>query len=160
MIEIKNIGVVLLLSVLFTACTTNKEISFINPIHKKYHPEIRFGYGYKVHPVMIHKRRFYPGIDVVADSSALIQTVESGVVDTIKHSYGGYGNSILIRHNDTLQTRYAHLKEIHVKTGERVNKGDGIGIMGNTGASTGPHLYYEVIIRGEKVNPKKYWVVE
>ncbi len=160
MTEFKNVLLILLLSALMSACTFQKGISLINPIDKQYHPEVRSGYGYRIHPIIHHKRRLHAGLDVIADPSALIQSVESGVVDTVKHSYGGYGNSLVIRHNDTLQTWYAHLKEIHVKTGERVKKGDIIGVMGNTGASTGPHLYFEVIINGEKVNPKNYWVVE
>ena len=69
----------------------------------------------------------------------------------------GYGNNIIIKHDETYKTRYAHLSEMKVKAGAKVNKGDIIGYSGNTGLSTGPHLHYEVIKDGENVDPQKFF---
>jgi len=69
---------------------------------------------------------------------------------------GGYGYSVLLQHPDGRQTRYAHLSKITVSSGEYVNQGERIGLSGNTGNSTGPHLHFEIIINGSPVNPLNY----
>lgn len=69
---------------------------------------------------------------------------------------GGYGYSVLIQHPDGRRTRYAHLSKITVSYGEYVDQGERIGLSGNTGNSTGPHLHFEMIINGVAVNPLKY----
>ena len=69
---------------------------------------------------------------------------------------GGYGYSVLIQHPDGRKTRYAHLSKITVSNGEYVTQGERIGLSGNTGNSTGPHLHFEMIINGSAVNPLNY----
>lgn len=71
---------------------------------------------------------------------------------------GSYGNAIYINHPDGRQTRYAHLSKILVKVGQKVKQGDKIALSGNTGVTTGPHLHFEMIINGQKVDPFKYGV--
>jgi len=66
---------------------------------------------------------------------------------------GSYGNKVSIRHNGTYTTNYAHLSKISVKRGQKVNQGDTIGLVGSTGLSTGPHLHYEMVKNGVKINP-------
>jgi len=66
------------------------------------------------------------------------------------------GNCIIINHGYGFQTRYGHLSKIEVKRGQKVKRGDVIGLMGSTGYSTGPHLHYEVIRNGQFLNPVKY----
>jgi len=68
----------------------------------------------------------------------------------------GFGNTIVISHGDGLKTRYAHLSKITVSSGEKVSQGERIGLSGNTGNSTGPHLHFEVLLDGEQVNPMNY----
>lgn len=152
MIHLKNILVVLPLPLLFFACVSNKKVSFVNPIHKEFHPEVRSGYGFRIHPIL-NVKHFYPGLDIVADSLAPIQTVENGIVDSVSRSYGGYGNSVFIKHNDTLMTRYGYLKEIHVEKGDSVRKGEQIGVVGNSGISLARFLFYQVLVNGKAVNP-------
>lgn len=70
--------------------------------------------------------------------------------------FSGYGNCITLRHPDGRQTRYGHLSKILVKTGQSVTQGQKIGLSGNTGRSTGPHVHFEIIIGGKQVDPLKY----
>ena len=60
---------------------------------------------------------------------------------------------MLLRHSDSMETRYAHMSELYVKQGENVERGQTLGLSGNTGDSTGPHLHFEVIRNGVKINP-------
>lgn len=68
----------------------------------------------------------------------------------------GFGNTIVISHGNGLKTRYAHLSKITVSSGEKVSQGERIGLSGNTGNSTGPHLHFEILLDGEQVNPMNY----
>jgi murein DD-endopeptidase MepM/ murein hydrolase activator NlpD len=69
---------------------------------------------------------------------------------------GGYGYQVLITHPDGSQTRYAHLSKVLVSAGQSVAQGQKIGLSGNTGISTGPHLHFEIILNGTPVNPLNY----
>lgn len=97
----------------------------------------------------------HSGIDFAGPVGSLIFAGADGVV-TRASRWGGYGKTIVIKHNDTYETLYAHLSSIDVEVGDRVYKGDAIGKLGNTGRSTGPHLHYEVIKNGEPVDPYHY----
>jgi murein DD-endopeptidase MepM/ murein hydrolase activator NlpD len=79
------------------------------------------------------------------------------VVSEVNFEFFGYGNSVMIDHGFGYKTRYAHLKLINVARGMKVKRGDCIGESGNSGRSTGPHLHYEVIYRGNYVNPVNYF---
>jgi len=85
-----------------------------------------------------------------------IYASESGTVLKAGWNSGGYGNRVLLQHPGNRQTNYAHLKKIFVQAGDRVQKGDVIGMMGTTGRSTGVHLHFEIIINGRFVNPLSY----
>ena len=84
-----------------------------------------------------------------------VKTTGSGIV-TFAGYKGGYGQCVIIEHEKNLQTLYAHLWQINVKTGDHVNSGQLIGLMGSSGRSTGPHLHYEIINHGKRIDPKKY----
>ena len=70
---------------------------------------------------------------------------------------GGYGNKILIDHGYGYRTLYGHCYKLYVKAGDKVKRGDVIGTVGSTGLSHAPHLHYEVIVNGRKVNPINYY---
>jgi len=109
-------------------------------------------FGMRKHPIDGFNK-MHRGTDFAAPSSTPIMASGDGVI--IKSSWcGGGGNCIKIKHNSTYQTIYAHMKSfaIGIKPGVRVKQGQTIGYVGSTGKSTGPHLHYEVIENGKKIN--------
>ncbi len=112
------------------------------------------GFGRRIHPIYKVPKMHY-GIDFTAPSGTPIQATGAGEV--IKAGRGsGYGNRVIIDHGFGYQTLYAHMKRIDVKVGDKVIRGQQIGLVGNTGASTAPHCHYEVHLNGQKVNPIHY----
>lgn len=112
-------------------------------------------YGYRLHPIS-HKVKKHQGIDLVAELGKDVKATANGVVEKVDYDYG-YGNRIIIRHSSTIKTLYAHLDEQLVEEGQVVKVGDVIGKVGGTGMVTGPHLHYEVLVKGKKINPMKFW---
>ena len=111
-------------------------------------------FGYRRDP-FTGQRRFHPGIDISNRPGTPVVAPADGIV-VFTGRDGGYGNLIIINHGYGISTRYGHLKKIFVKPGQKVQRGDIIGEIGNTGRSTGPHLHYEVRIYGKPVNPMNY----
>lgn len=99
---------------------------------------------------------FHGGIDIAAPIGEPILASDSGTVTHASFNNGGYGYMVDIDHGNGYVTRYAHCSEIFAKTGEKVNQGDKIAAVGNTGRSTGPHLHFEIRKNGEKEDPQKY----
>lgn len=113
------------------------------------------GYGIRMHPV--HKiRKMHYGIDFTAPIGTSIQSTGNGTVVKIEKSRTGYGNSIVIDHGYGYETLYGHLSKVIVKKGDKVTKGQIIGLVGSTGTSTAPHCHYEVRVNGVAVNPVDY----
>ncbi len=111
-------------------------------------------YGYRSDP-FTGRRAWHAGVDFAGKEGSEIVAVASGVV-TWSEDKNGYGNLVEINHGDGLVTRYGHCKEVLVKTGDIVQKGQSIALMGSTGRSTGPHVHYEVLKEGKPLNPEKY----
>ncbi len=101
------------------------------------------------------KRARHEGIDIAASVKTPIYAPAPGVVKRA-FTNGSYGKFIEIEHEAGFMTRYAHLSEISVKKGDVVQSGDKIGLTGNTGRSTGPHLHYEILIGKKPVNPYRF----
>lgn len=99
---------------------------------------------------------FHKGIDIAGPNSRTISAADHGVVESAGYN-GGYGNKIVINHNNGMKTIYAHLNSFDVKVGQVVEKGTKIGVMGSTGNSTGVHLHFEVYQNNELQNPTKYF---
>lgn len=97
----------------------------------------------------------HKGVDFAGEEGAAVLATGSGVV-TWSDSRYGYGNLIEIDHGDGVVTRYGHNKELLVKVGEIVSKGQQISLMGSTGRSTGPHVHYEVLKNGKQIDPLPY----
>ena len=98
---------------------------------------------------------FHSGVDIGSSYGAKIVAPADGLV-TLVDTMGGYGKTIMIDHGNGISTRYGHLSGFAVTVGQRVQRGDLIGYVGESGRSTGPHLHYEVRINDTPVNPYKY----
>jgi murein DD-endopeptidase MepM/ murein hydrolase activator NlpD len=96
------------------------------------------------------------GTDFAAPMGTPIMASGSGVITRARWCGGG-GNCVKIKHNSTYETIYAHMKNFarEIKEGSRVKQGQIIGYVGSTGNSTGPHLHYEVVVNGKKINSQK-----
>ena len=112
-------------------------------------------FGMRKHPILGFTK-LHTGTDFAAKEGAPIMASGSGTITRAKWCGGG-GNCIKIKHNSTYQTIYAHMKSFAkgMKVGKKIRQGQIIGYVGSTGMSTGPHLHYEVIINGKKVNSQK-----
>jgi murein DD-endopeptidase MepM/ murein hydrolase activator NlpD len=112
-------------------------------------------FGMRKHPIDGFNK-MHRGTDFAAPSGTPIMASGSGVITRARWCGGG-GNCIKIKHNSTYETIYAHMKNFArgIKEGVRVKQGQIIGYVGSTGKSTGPHLHYEVVINGKKVNSQK-----
>ena len=98
---------------------------------------------------------FHPGVDFDRKFQP-VYAAAAGVVSIIGNEPTGYGNWVEIRHADGKATRYGHLKSISVSRGQHVKAGQIIGTSGNTGRSTAPHLHFEILVNGQKVDPTPY----
>jgi murein DD-endopeptidase MepM/ murein hydrolase activator NlpD len=108
----------------------------------------------RAHPIL-HIARPHVGIDVTAPMGSPIEAPAAGVV-TDAGWETGYGNTVQIEHGFGIVTKFAHASKLLVKTGERVKRGQRIALVGNSGLATGPHLHYEVHVKGRPVDPLKY----
>ena len=115
-------------------------------------------FGYRMHPIY-HRWKFHSGVDLPGHIGDPVYATGDGVVKETERtrSRAGYGTQILLDHGFGYQTRYAHLSKILVERGDSVKRGQIIGEVGNTGASTAPHLHYEVIYMRSFVNPVNYF---
>jgi len=101
------------------------------------------------------RRRFHNGIDLKVQVGDTIRASFSGKVRIRQYNRGGFGYFLVLRHEDGLETVYAHLSRFLVTPNQEINAGDPIALGGNTGRSTGPHLHFEVRILGNPINPAK-----
>ena len=124
------------------------------PIGKPIGGLISSNYGYRIDPFK-KRRAFHSGIDFNSGYGSLVKSTAEGVVEKAGW-YKGYGKCVVIKHSSGYKTLYGHLSKISVKRGQKVVSGDIIGKVGSTGRSTGPHLHYEIIKNGKRINPKKY----
>ena len=116
-------------------------------------PRISSGFGSRVHPVTgeVHE---HTGVDIASPVGTPVMATKSGKISRVGPN-GNYGNMIEIDHGDGTKSLYAHLSAMSVRVNEMVNEGQKIGEVGATGRVTGPHLHYEVIKNGKKVDPLK-----
>lgn len=111
-------------------------------------------YGWRGDP--LHGRtKFHGGIDLAARYGTEVPAAADGTVVSAGEQ-GGYGLTVVVKHRDGFQTRYAHLSAIDVREGDPVSKGALLGRVGSTGRSTGPHLHFEVLQGGERIDPGQF----
>ena len=108
----------------------------------------------RVHP-LLHVARAHVGVDIAAPQYAAIVAAGAGKVARVGFE-PGYGYLVVINHGDGVESWYAHCAEILVGVGERVHRGQPIGLVGSTGLSTGPHVHYEVRVNGRPVDPARF----
>jgi murein DD-endopeptidase MepM/ murein hydrolase activator NlpD len=127
------------------------ELPFSSPVQT---PKVTSGYGYRRDP-MRGGHAMHSGIDLVGRANAAVHATAPGIVKKAGRS-GAYGNIIVIQHKNGVETVYAHLKRVYVKAGQKIGRGNVIGVQGSTGRSTGAHLHYEVRLNGKATNPMRF----
>lgn len=139
---------------------TNKEerlahIPAIQPINNTDLKRFSSGFGLRYHPIL-KIRKFHYGVDFSAPTGTEVYSTGDGVVEKARY-VRGYGNHVIINHGYGYKTLYGHLSKLNVKRGQKVSRGDLIGNVGSTGLSSAPHLHYETMKNGKKVNPIHYF---
>jgi murein DD-endopeptidase MepM/ murein hydrolase activator NlpD len=104
------------------------------------------------------QKEFHPGLDFNAAQGTPVLAAAAGTVKQAVHADYGYGNHVILLHPSGYETLYAHLRSVSVKKGQEVKIGSVIGMSGSTGASSGPHLHYEVRLNGKPVDPADFVV--
>lgn len=127
----------------------------ILPIKEAKNVKMTSGYGMRMHPIEKVKK-MHVGTDFSCPIGSTIIAPANGVVKKIEAKKEGYGNILTLDHGGGIETRFAQLSEFKVKEGDKVKRGDVIALSGNSGASTAPHLHYEVKRNGEFVDPASY----
>ncbi|MDR1299099.1 MAG: peptidoglycan DD-metalloendopeptidase family protein [Oscillospiraceae bacterium] len=112
-------------------------------------------FGSRYHPIYRYYR-MHDGVDIGASYGTSIYAADSGTVVTSAYS-SSYGNYVVLSHGNGMTTLYAHMSSRKVKEGDAVSRGSVVGLVGSTGASTGPHLHFEVSVSGSRKNPLDYF---
>ena len=133
-------------------------IPAIQPVSNKDLRKTASGYGTRIDPIY-GTSKFHEGMDFSAPQGTDVYATGDGTVVQMGWQ-SGYGNRIVIDHGFGYQTVYAHLRDFRTKLGKKVVRGEVIGGVGSTGKSTGPHLHYEVHVKGKVVNPVNYYFMD
>lgn len=131
-------------------------IPAIQPVANKKLERIGSGFGYRTDP-FYRTQRFHAGIDFTAPRGVEVYATADGTIESVNTEIWGYGQHIVINHGNGFTTLYGHLSKFKVKRGQKVVRGQLIGLVGSTGKSTAPHLHYEVHKNGEKLNPAYFF---
>jgi murein DD-endopeptidase MepM/ murein hydrolase activator NlpD len=123
---------------------------FLLPVHGRFSS----GFGMRYHPIL-HKSRMHTGQDIAAGSGTPILAAAPGRVISAGYR-NGYGNTVVLDHGGGISTLYGHCSRLFVSSGQRIQQGQKIAAVGSTGLSTGPHLHFEVRVKGKPVNPRKW----
>lgn len=132
-------------------------IPAIQPVSNQDLRRIASGFGYRIHPIY-KVRKLHTGLDFSAPIGTPIYATGDGTISEAKtRGSSGYGKYVEINHGFGYETLYGHMSRIVVRRGQHVKRGDIIGYVGNSGRSTAPHLHYEVIRNGSKINPINFF---
>ena len=124
----------------------------LGPPDPRFDRNFTSGYGVRSDPFR-GRAAMHAGIDLAGPIGTPIYATADGIVGRSEWNSGGYGNLVEINHGQGIQTRYGHLSRCIARAGQRVRRGELIGLMGSTGRSTGSHLHYEVRIDGQRGQP-------
>lgn len=146
--------VVFTVAALAIACQVyaQKDPPSMKPIQAKMNSK----FGLRYNPVY-DSNKMHTGVDFQAEHGTPVFATSDGVVLKAICNKEGYGNHIVIEHDDSYSSLYAHLSGFAITQGQKIQKGQLIGYVGSTGTSTGPHLHYEVIENGKKVDPQNFF---
>jgi len=133
-----------------------RSIPAIQPLADKDLTRFASGFGFRIHPIY-KTYKMHTGIDLTAPTGTKIYATGDGVVSLARFERG-YGKCVFLDHGYNFETVYAHMSMILVKPGQKIKRGEVIGLVGNTGTSTGPHLHYEVRKGNKPVNPINYFM--
>lgn len=133
-----------------------QSIPAIQPISNKKLERLASGFGYRIDPIY-KTPKMHTGLDFTAATGTPIYATGDGRITEAIYDNSGYGRHVVINHGYGYQTLYAHMVKIKVKRGQSVKRGEVIGWVGSSGKSTGPHLHYEVIKKGAKINPINFF---
>jgi len=131
-------------------------IPAIQPVNNKDLKRMASGFGYRTDPIY-KTTKFHAGMDFASPVGTEIYSTGDGVVMRADADASGYGNHVRINHGYGYMTLYGHMSKISVRPGQRVKRGEVIGLVGNTGKSVGPHLHYEVHKNNEPINPVNFY---
>ena len=133
-----------------------RSVPAILPISNKDLTRTASGFGLRVHP--IYKIiKFHFGMDFTAPSGTDVYSTGNGVIVAVQSSKRGLGNHIIVDHGFGYTSIYAHLNNFNVRVGQKVQRGDIIGFVGNTGTSVANHLHYEIKLNGVNVDPVNFY---
>lgn len=133
--------------------SANASGSFLWPVASYVYVSSRF--GLRIHPIT-GEQKTHTGMDIASNQGTAVYASDGGSV-TLAGWNGGYGNCIMIDHGNGYVTLYGHLSSISVSVGQTVSQGNTIGAVGSTGNSTGPHLHFEVLQNGTRIDPEQFF---
>lgn len=133
-----------------------RSIPAILPISNKDLTRTASGFGLRIHPYY-KISKFHSGMDFTAPTGTEVYSTGNGVVASVSSSQRGLGKHIIIDHGFGYSSTYAHLDDFNVRVGQKVQRGDVIGYVGNTGMSVAPHLHYEIKLNRNNVDPVNYY---
>ena len=122
--------------------------TFIRPVNY----QINSRYGMRKHPVF-GNMKMHTGVDFAAPKGTPIRAAQNGVV-VFSGTKGGYGNAVILQHDQRYSSLYGHASKLLVNTGQVVKQGQFIALVGDTGVATGPHLHFEIFEYGKRINPE------
>lgn len=108
-------------------------------------------FGWRAHPIT-EKQDFHSGIDIAAAEGTAIHATADGIVTEVGWS-DSYGNYLVLEHSGDFSTKYAHCQRLIAEEGAVIRKGERIALVGSTGISTGPHVHFECVVEGQRVDP-------
>ena len=133
-----------------------QSVPSIIPIEGKELTRLSSPFGIRNDPIY-NVPKMHTGLDFTAPTGSKIYASGDGIIETMEYSTGGYGNHIIINHGFGYKSHYAHLHEFKTRLGRKVKRGELIGTVGSTGKSTAPHLHYEIIKNGNKIDPINFF---
>lgn len=131
----------------------------IIPIEDKELTRLSSPFGIRNDPIY-NVPKMHSGLDFTAPTGSKIYASGDGTIETMEYSTGGYGNHIIIDHGFGYKSHYAHLNAFKTRKGKKVKRGELIGLVGSTGKSTAPHLHYEIIKNGNKIDPINFFFTD